>query len=298
MDVIKNSNDLIRLKESFNKAFDSQIREHKLKEKIAELNNLGFGDVKSLFEGISDKLFDNHKDCVAKYIKAIKENNDLKTLYVLYENAIKPSHVNDVNLLVSSMVAISESINRKSLKEGMKKLHSLLTESIVKAGVSAEDIDAILNENKEINESLTYILTNKKTEKNLFEHTNMVHSVVNYINENMEEKEVVEATEKSNQELIDELNEAISCDKPWETEAIRDLALCYLSESNSEELFNRYKNECIGLLEEKISDTDSIEESVRFSSMKESLSKKEYNKDKIKESILTLAELKYTLVSE
>ena len=54
----------------------------------------------------------------------------------------------------------------------------------------------------------------------------------------------------------------------------------------------------VGLLEEKISDTDSIEESVRFSSMKESLSKKEYNKDKIKESILTLAELKYTLVSE
>ena len=63
-------------------------------------------------------------------------------------------------------------------------------------------------------------------------------------------------------------------------------------------MFNRYKNECVGLLEEKISDTDSIEESVRFSSMKESLSKKEYNKDKIKESILTLAELKYTLVSE
>ena len=126
----------------------------------------------------------------------------------------------------------------------------------------------------------------------------MVHSVVNYINENMEEKEVTEDTEKSNKELIDELNEAISCDKPWETEAIRDLALCYLSESNSEELFNRYKNECVGLLEEKISDTDSIEESVRFSSMKESLSKKEYNKDKIKESILTLAELKYTLVSE
>jgi hypothetical protein len=291
------------LKESFNKAFDSQIREHKLQEKITELNNLGFGDVKSLFEGISDKLFDNHKDCVAKYIKTIKENNDLKTLYVLYENAIKPSHVNDVNLLVSSMVAISESINSKSLKEGMKKLHSVLTESIIKAGVSAEDIDAILNENKEINESLTYILTNKKTAKNLFEHTNMVHSVVNYINENMGDDKINDKVndkinDKTNSDLINDLNEAISCDTPWETEAIKDLTLCYLSESNSEELFNRYKNECIELLEEKISDADSIEEGVRFSTMKESLSKKEYNKDKIKESILTLAELKYTLISE
>jgi hypothetical protein len=104
--------------------------------------------------------------------------------------------------------------------------------------------------------------------------------------------------DKSKTELVNDLNEAISCDTPWETEAIRDLTLCYLSESNSEELFNKYKDDCISLLNEKIEDTDSMEEGIRFSTMKESLSKKEFDKSKLKESILTLAELKYTLVNE
>ena len=297
-DIIKNSSDLIKLKESFNKSFDKQIKVYKLQEKISNFDALNFGEVKALFEGVSDKLFDNHKDCVAKYIKTIKENKDLKTLYVLFENALKPSRVDDVNQLVSSMVAISESLDKKSLNEGLNNLRTILKESVLNASVTSEDIDFILNENKEINDSLSYILTNKKTAKNLFEHTNKTSSVVRYINENMTDEAVISEDAKSNNELINDLNEAISCGTQWETDAIRDLTLCYLSESSSEELFNNYKNECLSLLEEKISDADTLEEGVRFSSMKESLSKKQYDKDKLKESILTLAELKHTLVSE
>ena len=298
--IIKDSNDLIKLKESFNKAFDSQIRAKQIEERVSNLNKLGFGEIKSLFEGISDKLFDAHKDCVANYIKTIRENKELKTLYVLFENALKPAHVNDASLLVSSMVAISEGIDKKSLKEGIKRLQAILKEAVVKSNITAYEFDALLNENKEINESLSYILTNKKTASNLFEHTNKVHNVVSYINENMTSDNVVDgkANDKSKTELVNDLNEAISCDTPWETEAIRDLTLCYLSESNSEELFNKYKDDCISLLNEKIEDTDSMEEGIRFSTMKESLSKKEFDKSKLKESILTLAELKYTLVNE
>ena len=298
--IIKDSNDLIKLKESFNKAFDTQIRAKQIEERVSNLDKLGFGEIKTLFEGISDKLFDSHKDCVANYIKTIKENKELKTLYVLFENALKPAHVNDTNLLVSSMVAISESIDKKTLKEGVKKLQGILKEAVVKSNITAEEFDALLNENKDINESLSYILTNKKTAKNLFEHTNKVHTVVSYINENMASDNVVDekASDKTKTELVNDLNEAISCDTPWETEAIKDLTLCYLSESNSEDLFNRYKNDCISLLNEKIEDTDNIEEGIRFSTMKESLVKKDFDKTKLKESILTLAELKYTLTND
>ena len=298
--IIKDSNDLIKLKESFNKAFDTQIRAKQIEERVSNLDKLGFGEIKTLFEGISDKLFDSHKDCVANYIKTIKENKELKTLYVLFENALKPAHVNDTNLLVSSMVAISESIDKKTLKEGVKKLQGILKEAVVKSNITAEEFDALLNENKDINESLSYILTNKKTAKNLFEHTNKVHTVVSYINENMASDNVVDekASDKTKTELVNDLNEAISCDTPWETEAIKDLTLCYLSESNSEDLFNRYKNGCISLLNEKIEDTDNIEEGIRFSTMKESLVKKDFDKTKLKESILTLAELKYTLTND
>lgn len=300
--IIKDSNDLIKLKESFNKAFDTQIRVKQIEERVSNLGKLGFGEIKSLFEGISDKLFDNHKDCVANYIKTIKENKELKTLYVLFENALKPAHVNDTNLLVSSMVAISEGIDKKTLKEGVKKLQGILKEAVVKSNITAEEFDALLNENKDINESLSYILTNKKTAKNLFEHTNNVHTVVTYINENMDNDKINDkvndkTNDKTNSELVNDLNEAISCDTPWETDAIRDLTLCYLSESSSEELFNRYKDDCISLLNKKIEDVENLEEGIRFSTMKESLSKKEFDKSKLKESILTLAELKYTLIN-
>ena len=285
--IIKDSKDLIKLKESFNKAFDTQIRVKQIEERVSNLDKLGFGEIKSLFEGISDKLFDTNKDCVAKYIKTIKENKELKTLYVLFENALKPEHVNDASLLVSSMVAISEGIDKKSLKEGIKRLQAILKEAVIKSNITAD-------------ESLSYILTNKKTASNLFEHTNKVHNVVSYINENMASDNVLsnDASGKAKTELVNDLNEAISCDTPWETEAIRDLTICYLSESNSEDLFNKYKDECILLLNEKIEDANTMEEGIRFSTMKESLSKKEFDKSKLKESILTLAELKYTLINE
>lgn len=297
--IIKNSNDLIKLKESFNKAFDTQIKAKQIQERVGGLNKLGFGEIKSLFEGISDKLFDANKACVANYIKTIKENKDLKTLYILYENALKPSRVNDTNMLVSSMVSISEGINKKSLNDGLKKLQRVLKEAVIKSNITAEEFDSLLNENREINESLTYILTNKKTASNLFEHTNKVHNVISYIDENMaDDNAAAEINDKTSSDLVNELNEAISCDTPWETEAIKDLTLCYLSESSSEELFNRYKEECISLLSEKIEDSDNMEEEIRLSTMKESLSKKEFDKSKLKESILTLAELKYTLINE
>lgn len=296
--IIKDSNDLIKLKESFDKAFDNQIREHKLQEKVNEIDNLNFGEIKSLFEGISDKLFDGHKDCVSKYIKTIKENQDLKTFYTLFESVLKPSHVDDPNLLVSCMITLSEGLNKKSLNDGLSRLREILKESVLNASITSEDVDVILNKDKEVNESLNYILTNKKTAKNLFEHVNKVSNVVKYINENMSNSFETNDSTKSNNELIDELNEAISCETQWETDAIRDLTLCYLSESSTEDLFNNYKNECLSLLEEKITNADTFEDGVRFSSMKESLSKKEYDKDKLNESILTLAELKYTLVSE
>ena len=80
---IKTVNDLVSLKESFNKILDNKIEEKKLAEKISEISNMNFGEVKSLFEGVSYKLFDNNKKCIADYVKTIKENKDLKTLYVL-----------------------------------------------------------------------------------------------------------------------------------------------------------------------------------------------------------------------
>lgn len=290
---IKTVNDLISLKESFNKILDKKIEKQKLSEMVSEISNMNFGEIKALFEGVSYRLFDNDKKCIADYVKTIKENKDLKTLYVLYENVIKPSFTNDPNLFVTSMLSISDNLDRKSLKEGLSKLRGVVKESVLKSGVKTDEIKEILSENKDINKSLSFILTEKKTPKNLFEHTNNLHTVVEYINENMKNSHetVLEGREK----LISDLNESINCANDWETSVIKDLTLCFLSNSNSENLFEQYKNDCLSLLEEKIEDSDRVEEKARFSAMKQSLCEKEYKEDNFKDSILKLAELKYTL---
>ena len=293
---IETSNDLIRLKESFNKAFDSKIETKKLQEKVAEFSNLNFGDLKTLFEGISYRLFDNNRDCIADYVKTIKGNKALSTLYNLYENSLKPSHTKDAGLLVFAMTSLSDGIDKKQLNEGISKLTKIVKESVLKSGVSVEEVDELLSKNKSINESLSFIFTNKKSPKNLFEYTNRVHEAVNYINENMTPENVdADTVIKTNGELLKDLNEAISCENEWEREAIKELTLVRLSESTGEELFEQYKQDCLSLLNEKIEESNNMEEGIRFSTMKESLEKKMFDGDKLNESILKLAELKYTL---
>lgn len=286
-----NIQDLERLKESLNKTINKRINEQKVNNSLKE--NLNFYTLKTLFECISNNLFDSKNSSIKKYVKMIKENKDLKLLYSLHERVMNPELNNSPETVVNSMIKLTESIDKKALKENERKLSNILKEGINECSIPFNVIEESLSKNETINESLYFILTNKVNEKNLFEYSDKVHNVLSYINENMEEKS--ELVEEDFKKLIKDLNENVKSENVWETEALSDLSLCIISNGSKEELFEKYKSTCINLLEEKISLSNDIEERSRFLNMKNSLDKKEYNEDTLSESILKLSELKKTL---
>lgn len=288
---LDNIQNLERLKESLNKTINKRINEQKVNNYFN--NDLNFYTLKTLFECISSNLFDSKNSSFKKYIKIIKENKDLKLLYSLHERVMNPTFSNSPETVVNSMVKLTETIDKKSLKENEHKLSNILKEGINECSIPLNIIEESLSKNKNINESLYFILTNKVNDKNLFEYSNNVHNVLSHINENMEEK--IDVEEKDFKSLIKDLNENIKSENPWETEALTDIALCTISDGSKQELFETYKSACINLLEEKISISKNIEERSRFLGMKNSLERKEFNEDTLNESILKLSELKKTL---
>lgn len=290
---LNNINDLQSLKESLNKTIDKKINEQKLKNFSNKIDTMSFGELKCIFESVSENVFENNKKALAEYVNTIKKNDALKTMYSLHESAIKPSKVSDANQLVNTMVMVSEGIDTKKYNNGLNKLRKVTKSVVNESNLSDDYFSNIINDNV-ILESLNYILTNKRNHKNLYEYTENFTKVVNYINENMKEQKNDDSN-KSDKNLINDLNESFSDLETWQKDSLKDIVLCNISETSKESLFERYKNECLALLDDKISNCNELEESIRFNKMKEQLSNKKCDLNNINESIMTLSELKHTL---
>ena len=61
--------DFERLRETFNKVIDKNIEQDKINEAVNSIDGMSFGELKNLFEGIADKLFEteNGKKIIGKY---------------------------------------------------------------------------------------------------------------------------------------------------------------------------------------------------------------------------------------
>lgn len=291
---LRNIETLEKFKANLSEAVDKEIERRKIEEKVSSIDSMSLGHLSVLFESLGSALFNENKELIGKYVKTIKENKSLRTLYALYENATSPAYTKNSASLVDTMVNLSESLDKKELNEGLKKLRGIVKEGVVASNVNSNEFDAIVNGRKELNESLDYIFSTKPNAKNVFEYTDKKDFVVNYINENMAQESADNETVTTD-DAVEEYKNIFEGLESWESEAVRDLSLHHLSESSGEELFNRYKDECLTVLNEKIESTDSVDEVSRLSVMKEHLSEKKYVEDKLDEDILKLADLKHTL---
>lgn len=291
--------DLERLRETFNKVIDKNIEQDKINEAVNSIDRMNFGELKNLFEGIADKLFEteNGKKIIGKYVKSIREDKSLKTLHGLYEKIINPSYSSNPSLLVSSACDMANSLPNHNAY--MQKLRETLMEAVIESGISSEEFNNIASKNKDINESIDYIFSNKPNVKNLYERTDKFDAVVKYVTENAKVKANNTNTDgKTPKELTEELNNAFEGLKLWEAEAVKDLSLCYMSDGDGEKLFEEYKTQCIDLLNEKINSCDDLETVNRFQTMREKLEKKTFDEKTLNESILKFAELKNVLINE
>ena len=300
---LNTSKDLAALKKSLNAVIDKRINEQKLSEKITDMKNLSFGEYKVLFEDIMPELSNdvNGKKIIASYVKLIKENKAIKSVYKILEGK-EICYNLDSNIAPYALTDVLENVDRKLLREGEQKMYSIYKDACEAVNdVTCERIDNTLNENKELNDAISY-LTHKSDKSNikaLNERVNSIKALSNFVNESVGKMtpETVNET-KTSGELVSELNglfENVNTD--WEHNVLQDIALCYASNGSKEELFESYKNRCIEAIDTLSNDDDIVEKS-RLHGMKQQLSEKVYHAETLSEDLLKLAELRETLLSE
>jgi len=293
---LKNSEDLKKLQKEMNTVFENRISNAELNESIEKLDSLSFANLKSIFEAITDKLFESKKgkNYIKQYVKTIKENKSLTNYYIISESITHPKNINNASIFLSESMSLNNNINKELFEKGVEKLSKIVKFAICESQISKEDLEKIITDNKNLNESLDYILTNKKTLKNVSEYANHISSLNEYIQKHNIIKEEVEVINAK--PLFESLHESFYNNglENWENKAAIDITLCELANGNKKELFEQYKAECLSHIE-KMMETDNIEDKSRFATMKEQLMQKEFSEENLNEDILKLSKLSHTL---
>lgn len=296
---LENSKDLLSLKESLNNVIDKEIAKRQLTEKVNGLKNHSFGEYKALFESILDELYDlpSGKKTIGSYVKLVKENKAINTIYKLFES-IENINPEDATFNAYALADVCESVDRKALAEGEKKMYSILKEGIKDCkNVTCESIDNALEAHKTLNESISF-LTHKSDKGNL-KHLNTRADSIKILSEsiskNIAKEDEVITEGKTNKELLSDLHTLLeNSQQAWEKKVLQDLSLCYFSNSDKSELFESYKNDCITTID-SLSDGD-LDKSSRLHAMKQQLQEKKYNEETLTDDLFKLAELKETLI--
>ena len=294
--TFKTIGDFQRLKESLNDVIDKM----KLEECINSFDALSFACLNEIFKNTVDKLYETKegKRLIKKYVKTIKESNDLKKVYSIYNIVNSPNKIDDGTLFIKESMSLIKEIDKKNYNDSLSSISDIVKECVVSTNLDIETIEKLKSKYYgSINESLDYVLFNKMGINNVVEYTNDLSRITNFINENKKHKNDLMVEGKSICELIGDFDKLFTNDiEIWESTAIKDISLAELSGKDKKDVFEEYKSECLSIIEENLNEKD-VENSSRFQGMKEKLMKKEFNSDTIVEDILMLSELKHVLKS-
>lgn len=294
---------LKRLMNEMNSILEKRIKTAELNESIDNVDNISFLECKQIFESISDKLYETKEGqkIIANYIRTIKNNAPLRSLYTLSEN-IKTLNKGEKKFISNPSMFVTESINmvreldQKKLQEGINRLRSEIKKAIKEAKITSIDVDNAVLENKQLNESLNYVFMNKKNVANLLEYTNKMNDVVSFVCENSTNEFKGDPILEENKKLSDLKNLFSNDLELWENKVISKLTLYNLSGNDKKPLFEEYKDSCLKLIDEALEDSDiTLETKSHLSTMKKQLSDKTFLTESATEDILKLANLENTL---
>ena len=299
---INKSADLVALKESLNNVIDKKIESQRLSEKLNEMKNLSFGEYKSLYDDIIDKLscinISESMKNIASYVKLLKENKAIRSVYKIIDR-VGLDTTSDPTITAYAWATILESVDKRQLKEGEKKMYDIYINACnLVDGITPERIDTVLAESKTINDAVKYLTRNSNISNinKLNERVSSINALSNLVKESVTIEKPKMDDEKPNNDLISELNEIFVNEyKDWENKVLKDLSICYASGSDIKELFENYKTSCIEAID-SVNDDDLTTKS-RLHGMKQQLMEKEYNQETIQEDLFKLAELRETILN-
>ena len=273
--------ELNTLKESFDKTYEKCLKSLEAKNFAKSISGKNFGYIKEAFESLSPELFKTKtgRGIIGKYVKCVKENNELAKMHALYESFRKASDITDVDAYVTEAVNIMGKINGNALDKASKKLGAILEEACIVLGKKDIDVDGRATT---LNEAVEFVATHKKTIKNLPRYT----TAVNIIKESIQNREAVPADEPK-QTVSTGINEG-------EKKALADIE----SASNKPECFEKYKKDCIEKIREGIQTFKSCGDEMssdRLGVILEKVERKRFNEETVADDVLNFAKIKTCL---
>ncbi len=251
-----------------------------------------FGKIKNAFneilaEGVVSKN-DSNKQLFKKYIKTIKENEVLKTQFLVYDNIENKIEENEfkANLFLQENIALFNKYSKEEILEANNKLvESILSEQ---TNVSYE--------NEKLHEDISNLIFLKKEANNIDAIVEATANVISYMKTN-KAKVVTESIDLPNSMLtsimVDKYNEKYSTMDESEKQILK--ALIESDDEKKKEVYSLIIRECIDLIDGKLNESD-LDAKDKLLRVKDKLlnDKQEISED-FNKNISKLVELKKSL---
>jgi len=250
-----------------------------------------FGKITNAFNGILVEGLvskdTSSKQMFKKYIKTIRENEVLKTQFMIYNNIENKIETNEfkANLFLQENIALLNKFSKKEIEAANSKL-----------------AEPVLNEqetsypNQKLHEDITTLIFTEKNSKNIDSIVEATSSIIDYMKTN-KEREIKESIDLPNSMLttimVDKYNEKYSTLDESEKEVIK--VLFESDDEKKKEVYSSMLRECIDLINEKLKES-SLDAKDKLLSVKDKLlnDKQEINEDFTK-NISKLIELRSNL---
>jgi uncharacterized protein YutD len=277
-------NDFIRSEDLLKESTDMYNRYKEVVGYASSNRKKTFGELNYMLESELPRLFKTNKTALKECTKLIKEDNNLRSSFMFIDSLRKYNCDGDASSYVNETINLaSNGVDRKTFKESIQKLADILSKYEI--GGYQIDEDTI-----KYFKSCDKVLTEKKKLSNLTDYTNAINCISSYIEKH---KSPVKESKKGIEEITEELENKLSSLNEDEQTLVRDIidSKTPMVEQKQEQLFNRFKDECLEMVSRLIdeSDSDSID---GLNAIKEQIENKTYSKDTIIQDIAKLLEVR------
>lgn len=259
--------------------------------KQSSLNN-NFGYIKDSFnnllaENIVTKSSGDN-DLFKKYLKIIKENEILKTQFIVYtniENKVESDSLK-ATLFVKENIELFSKFKKQEILEANQTLAKLLPVNVTSGG-------------NDLYENINNLIFAEKSFKNIDKIVEATTNVVNHILNN-KSKEIIENYNLPNSVIgslmVEKYNQKYSDLSADEKELLK--SLINSDDENKKQIYSNLLRECVDLINENLK-TDDLEIKDKLLRVKDKLlnDKQEINEDFLK-NISKLTDLKNNLKGE
>ncbi len=252
-----------------------------------------FGFIKTIYNDMLSEAISNkdvkRKKIFKTYLKKLKENEVLRTQFLIYKNIENKIEENETRIIeyIKENISLMNKFSKKQILDSNKKLAK---------GVSLK-IEAYKNNEvmKKLHENISYLIHTQKNAKTIDSIFESVSQISDYIKNNTKKK-ITESLGVSNEILtsvvVDKYNEKYK----GLSEGSKKLINTILESSKSDkmEFFNKTIKGCLSIVNEQIVDADlSLKESLL--SVKENLLNRVFNENTFEVDILKIFQLKEDL---